>query len=1154
MKRKRGKERPFLSHFLWHKLKKLFFVLFLVNAFPAISQSNEDFQPVIIHTYEYIFDSTAVIDWIEFPSNVSYSILQMYPLKIVLDSGNQLPMVVYIRPVSPQLVQFPGLYDLSIYEPTDVDPVVSIKNQNFESPVGLLDSYPELYKVGSISRGFTVGNRQNLYVNSSLNLQLQGEISDDLKLTASITDQNIPYQPEGNTQQLRDFDNVFIRLEGKKSKITAGDIAIQNSDYPYFLRYYKNQQGFQLIDQRIINNRWQSSSQTSIGIAKGKFASIQLQPIEGVNGPYRLRGAQNERFIITIANSEKIYLDGKELKRGYNEDYIIDYNLSEITFTSRVIITRFSRLRADFEYTNLDFQRSNFNFYQSISDDKNDFYLEYFKAQDLQKQPLQYSLDDSLLVTVNSIGDLNNESFIYNQENLTDQQLAGNYYIKKDTIIDGQSFTFYQYATSGSNLYQLSFTETEIGNYIIKSQNAYGRIYEFIPPIGGIPQGNYSPGKELTLPQNQSLITLGNNHKIKKNWLIHQELAISQLDKNTFSNQDDDDNTGLGWKGGINFQKVFSEKKSFKAGVTGEYNSAHFKPIDRFRTIEFDRDWNYPFPYDSIDRSEKILYSNAAFVWNQQNIQFRSVYRERASILQGWQHYLNQRHQLKFLYYQGDHFLMNNQQIGVDSKWLRSFNEAFVKIKSMETGVFFRIDQNLQKKDSAVIGSAMFYSEQGYFIRQPMINQIGFDLEYADREDYRPVNGENISYTDAQQYKGSIHWNNSSNNQSINFQGIYRDTERIDSLSLPQDHIIQGSLQMNNRIGDGLIKNRMSYMTQNSRELRREFIYTQVGAGQGTHTWRDENGNGIAEIDEFYEAINPDERNYIRLFVPSDQYEEAFLNQYQHAIDWTFQNLHTTSKILHPIKNLSGLFNWNIQSKSTATDFSVRTNPFNSLADSVLISKRNLTSFGVFYNRYQKGLGFSFQSNSKENKQLNVNGFESDNRITHNVGARYMFANQLQIEANHLKGKHNHSADFLQGRNFNIHQQHIHLLSSLMPNQNARFTIEYFNRNNQNKQTEQSEEYSKVQEWKGGITYIQSGKRNLSMELSFINIDFSGQTNSYLGYVLLDALQPGQNLKFHLNLNQTLKNGLQLSMNYFGRKSENQPVIHSGSMNLTAFF
>src|SRR5690606_13973486 len=101
-----------------------------------------------------------------------------------------------------------------------------------------------LSKSGSISRGISFGNTQDVFVNSALNLQLDGKISENINVRAAINDQNIPFQPEGNTQQLQEFDKVFIQFYNENASLTAGDIVLKNKP-SNFLRYYKNVQGGQ---------------------------------------------------------------------------------------------------------------------------------------------------------------------------------------------------------------------------------------------------------------------------------------------------------------------------------------------------------------------------------------------------------------------------------------------------------------------------------------------------------------------------------------------------------------------------------------------------------------------------------------------------------------------------------------------------------------------------------------------------------------------------------------------------------------------------------------------------------------------------------------------------------------------------------------------
>ncbi|HEY9886654.1 MAG TPA: hypothetical protein V6C96_05260, partial [Vampirovibrionales bacterium] len=122
----------------------------------------------------------------------------------------------------------PGRYDyFTIKEEPKKEDIFSINGLN---------------KNGSISRGINFGNNQDLSVNSNLDLQLSGRITDEISIQAAISDNNLPIQAEGNTQQLQEFDQVYIKVFTDKTSLIAGDFRISRPN-SYFMNFNKRVQG-----------------------------------------------------------------------------------------------------------------------------------------------------------------------------------------------------------------------------------------------------------------------------------------------------------------------------------------------------------------------------------------------------------------------------------------------------------------------------------------------------------------------------------------------------------------------------------------------------------------------------------------------------------------------------------------------------------------------------------------------------------------------------------------------------------------------------------------------------------------------------------------------------------------------------------------------
>jgi hypothetical protein len=103
----------------------------------------------------------------------------------------------------------------------------------------------------------------------------------------------------------------------------------------YFLHYTKKAQGGGYTGSFGLKKYGTLKTHVAAGISKGKFARNTLAITEGNQGPYKLTGSNGETYLVVLANSEAVYINGTKLMRGANQDYVIDYNLGTVTFTPK---------------------------------------------------------------------------------------------------------------------------------------------------------------------------------------------------------------------------------------------------------------------------------------------------------------------------------------------------------------------------------------------------------------------------------------------------------------------------------------------------------------------------------------------------------------------------------------------------------------------------------------------------------------------------------------------------------------------------------------------------------------------------------------------------------------------------------------------------
>ena len=280
-------------------------------------------------------------------------------------------------------------------------------------------------------------------------------------------------------------------------------------------------------------------------LSRGKFSRNVIQGVEGNQGPYRLRGEGNETYIIILSGTERVFVDGRLLIRGQDNDYIINYNTAEITFTAKQIVTKDKRIIIEFQYSDQNYTRSVVQFSDFYEYKKLKLNFNLYSEQDAKNQSLQQDLNDEQKAILSGVGDSLNQA-ISGGARLTEFNENEVLYKIIDTL--GYDSVLVYSTNPDSAFYRVSFSEVGFGNgdYVLLNSVANGRVYKWIAPLtSGIKQGDYAPVVLLFSPKQKQMIALGGSYNFNKNSSLKFETAISNNDINTFSDKDKSDDIGL---------------------------------------------------------------------------------------------------------------------------------------------------------------------------------------------------------------------------------------------------------------------------------------------------------------------------------------------------------------------------------------------------------------------------------------------------------------------------------------------------------------------------------------------------------------------------------------------------------------------------------
>lgn len=1051
------------------------------------------------------------------------------------------------------------------YKLRDTSIIYSIQKDNYnlfkiENSYSVQDVFggSQLNKNGSISRGVSFGNNQDLGINSSLNLELSGNISPDLKMLASVSDANIPIQPDGNTNKLQEFDKVFIQIYNDQFKLIAGDFWLSKPK-GYFMNYRKRAQGLSVnyTWKTAKENEW--STQTSGALSKGKFNRQIIQGVEANQGPYRLVGAENEPFIIVLSGTEKVFIDGKLLERGQEFDYTIDYNSSEVVFTSRNLITKDTRIVVEFQYSDQNYARSLVQESLVYKGDKMEFWMNMYGEQDAKNQPLQQEISPEQRFSLSQIGDSLNLAKINSIDSVGyfDNQ---NLYKLIDSLGVDSVLVFSVNADSAFYRVYFEYVGSGNGDYVLDEYNALGKVYRWVAPVAGVSQGDHVPSRSIITPKKKQMLSTGIRWNYSKNNSIESEWAISNNDLNTFSSLASNDDIGVSnrtrW---LNTKKLGESDSTalwiLKSKAEIEYLSASFTPIQQYRAVEFDRDWN----------TRNKGYQGYQLIGT---LGSKLTHKKHGSMAIDAQHFgVGEDYNGNRIYSLGKW-----KQEGWAANWDASYLSAEAESKSS----FFRHRLNLSKnigpfklgyKDdherniytgdtNAVDPSYEFFDYQ-FYVSNHDTSKLEYKVYYRERFDRRIDNSALKKTAKATTAGAELHFN-SLKNQKLRLIGGYRSLDVLDTVLMNQnpENSLIGRIEYNFKAWKNALQWSTFYEVGSGLEQKKEFLYIQVNSGQGIYTWIDYNEDGIKDLNEFEIAQYADQADYIRVFVPSNTYVNTYSNEFNQSFYWRPERIWAKKKgFLGFMSRFSDQARFRVNKKTNSIENGNVFNPFeNRVADSALISTNAFIRNALFFNRTSSifAAGYNFQQN--QSKTLLASGFDSRTSSYNELNLRWNMTRKFALVLIGQQGVKQVLADYISGRDYSIDYQWLKSTISYQPSTNFRLTLESRGVTKENVISGGSGETCQIIDIGSTFKYNQTDKGSLQGELKVLKINYDGNVNSAIGFEMLEALRPGINYTWTIGYQKTVSKNLQITFQYLGRKSENTRIIHTGGMEIRAFF
>ncbi|UCC44061.1 MAG: hypothetical protein JSU65_13270 [Candidatus Zixiibacteriota bacterium] len=403
----------------------------------------------------------------------------------------------------------------------------------------------------------------------SLDLSVEGELAENVRLSGSISDRG--YNPAYGTSnsRLSEMDRVNLKVTSPHFAAQVGDISTGGS---MLQPRTKDVSGAAF---RLRYPKWHMEG--TAARPRGRYETARLTGQDGYQGPYRVSPGGGSMPV--VPGSETVWLDGQELERGAGKDYTVDYPAGQVTFNVNHPIDSRSRIEVDFEALTTDYKEELLSF--SGGGELGDSLL-YFSAGVLREgddrgRMLVGELSETDKDLLRAAGD--EDAF----KSGVILDTTGAYVL--DTIVLPDSVYLYVGEGYGTLDLSFSFVGAGKGDYRFLGND----VFEYVGPKGG----DYLPIVIIPAAERVSHYAAQIGSSSPALGDLRLDLRASEHDRNLWSHLDDDDNHGVYYDLTARKPWTWSSHESHVA-VRRRVRQIEFQPLQRISRADFSREFYAP--------------------------------------------------------------------------------------------------------------------------------------------------------------------------------------------------------------------------------------------------------------------------------------------------------------------------------------------------------------------------------------------------------------------------------------------------------------------------------------------------------------------------------------------------------------------------------